>query len=590
MIRRLAPLLLLAFAGTAAATELPHHALRIRIEPERQTVTVDGVDIDEQTVSPEGTFLTGPWPGIVPGTIFTYRVEISTPPGQIAVAPGRVVERTRDADGNRVVITSEGPVDDLAVFAGPYVPGERKVDGTCTRTWFHPEVAALADLYLERTAAYVAHFTNLIGEPSFRCFSVVSSPLPVGLGFPGLTYVGSSILGQPYMSTTSLAHEVLHGWWGNGVLIEASAGNWAEGLTTLLADHDLAAADDPQAGRQMRERWLRDYTALAAEDDLPARTFRAKRHMRSQTVGYHKTAMTFLMLRDRIGDDAFAGGLQAFWRENQHRRAGWSDLRRAFETSSGTSLADFFAQWIDRAGAPDPHVESATSLREDGRDVLVLEVEQSAPPFAFALPVEIATAAGTITRTVQIDGIRSRARIELPAAPEKVRLDPDFRVFRRLPAASVPPTLRSVTFDPDAELVLLGDDEELHAAGRELAQRLVESKTVFRIPSTTVITARIVIGPPDAVAAARAMHPTEPAPPAVAGTTRIWASRGTDGVDWLWIEAADAASLRAISRRLPHYGSRSYLVFDGTRAVDVGTWPVAAQWIAVDDTGTEENP
>ena len=42
-------------------------------------------------------------------------------------------------------------------------------------------------------------------------------PLPVGLGFPGLTYVSDKILHLPFMQGRSLAHEIAHNWWGNAV-------------------------------------------------------------------------------------------------------------------------------------------------------------------------------------------------------------------------------------------------------------------------------------------------------------------------------------------------------------------------------------
>lgn len=570
--------------AAAAPAETLHLAFVLTIDPARGTVTVDGValDVTDQVVTPEGSFLTGPWPGTTHGTPFTWEIEIVTPPGQVAVAPGRIVSRTSDADGQRVVVASEGPADDLAVFVGPQEIRERQADGICTRTYFPAAVASLADLYLERSAAYVTRFSEQIGAPPFACFSVVAGPLPVGLGFPGLTYVGARILPLPYMSTTSLAHEILHGWWGNGVRIDASEGNWAEGLTTLLADHDLAAEEDPGEARAMRERWLRDFASLSPADDVAPNRFRAKRHTPSQAVGYHKVAMTLLMLRDRIGTDAFNDGLRRFWTGNRLRRANWTDLRRAFEAASGDSLDSFFAQWIDRAGAPAPHIERARAVARDGGFDVRLTITQAAPAWSFALPIRIDTANGPVVQTVSVGETRQEVPVRVAAKPLRVRIDPEARVFRRLPIASLPPTLRSITFDPQADVILLGEDEALRTAAAALARGLLERDVEPIAADAATAKARIVIGPPAAVAALRAGHSTEPEPPDAAGTTHVWASRDAKGTGWLWITAEDAASLEAVVRTLPHYGSRSWVVFAGAEAIDKGTWPLPEGWHEVE--------
>jgi hypothetical protein len=578
-----------ALVAAAAQAETPHLQFVVAVDPARGTVTADGatLDVAGQVVTPDGSFVTGPWPGITPGSPFTYEIEIVTPPGQVAVAPGRIVSRTSDADGQRVVVASEGPAEDLAVFVGPYEIRERQADAICTRTYFPATVASLSDLYLERSAAYVARFADRIGAPPFSCFSVVGGPLPVGLGFPGLTYVGTRVLPLPYMSTTSLAHEILHGWWGNGVRIDASEGNWAEGLTTLLADHDLVAGDDPAEARAMRERWLRDFASLSAADDVPPSRFRARRHTRSQAVGYHKVAMTLLMLRDRIGADAFNDGLRRFWTTHRFQRATWTDLRRAFEAASGDTLDTFFAQWINRAGAPAPRIESARAVARDGGFDVNLVIAQDAPVFSFTVPIAIDTGNGPIVETVSVAETRLVVRVRGAATPRRVRIDPDARVFRRLPAASLPPTLRSITFDLRADVILPGGDAALRAAGAALARALVERDVQPIAAETATAKARIVIGPPAAIAALRAAHPTEPEPPAAVGTTRAWASRDAQGVGWLWIASEDAASLETIARTLPHYGSRSWVVFAGAEAIDKGTWPLPEGWHDVEVASDE---
>ncbi len=99
---------------------------------------------------------------------------------------------------------------------------------------------------------------------------MVSSPTPTGFGMPTLTYLGVEVLRLPFIRTTSLGHEVLHNWWGNGVYPDYAQGNWSEGLTTFMADYAYKERESDEAARDMRRGWLRDFAALAPGQDAPS--------------------------------------------------------------------------------------------------------------------------------------------------------------------------------------------------------------------------------------------------------------------------------------------------------------------------------
>ncbi len=91
------------------------------------------------------------------------------------------------------------------------------------RTYFPRDldaVAGLADGYLDDTRRYLELYGEEIGAYPFTEFSVVASPLPTGFGMPTLTYIGAEVLKLPFIRATSLGHEVLHNWWGNGVYVD----------------------------------------------------------------------------------------------------------------------------------------------------------------------------------------------------------------------------------------------------------------------------------------------------------------------------------------------------------------------------------
>jgi aminopeptidase N len=116
----------------------------------------------------------------------------------------------------------------------------------------------------------------------------------------------------------------------------------------------------------MRLAWLRDFAAAPPGTHRPLAAFRARTHGAEAAVGYGKSAMVFVMLRDLIGDDAFERGIRAFWNHHRFRTASWDDLRRAFELTANRSLRTFFTQWVERPGGPGPVIAAARMDTEHG--------------------------------------------------------------------------------------------------------------------------------------------------------------------------------------------------------------------------------
>lgn len=438
------------------------------------------------------------------------------------------------------------------------------------RAYLHPEQAPLAEPYLELTARAVDRYAARIGDYPFDGFSIVSGALPVGLGFPGLTYIGRQVLPLPFIRDQSLTHEILHNWWGNGVRV-GEGGNWSEGLTTYMADYAAAEDRGPDAARAMRLDWLRDYTALPAGRDRPLTEFRGKTHDASQVVGYGKAAMVFHMIRNDIGEAAFTEGLRRFWADRRFRDAGWTDLRRAFEQASGRDLSAVFAAWLDRPGAPSLQLAAA---KAEGT-ALHLTLRQEGTPYPLGVPVTVTSSAGEERHVVRLDGREANVTLTVQAPPTAVAVDPAFDLFRRLAPGEAPPILRDVTLDQGSALVIAADGEAGEAA-RALAARLLEGRTA------TVAAEKadpgkplLLVGTEDAVGRALQMLKLPAPPDAVAGrgSARVWTVRQASGRAAVVVAGRDAAALQALLRPLPHYGRQSWLVFDGAKAADRGVWP-----------------
>jgi aminopeptidase N len=539
--------------------------------------------------SAQGVFLpaaSGWYPAL--SSAFSYSVRLTLPPDQRGLVPGRLVSESASKARYEAQFAFDHAAEGIDLMAGPYLVREKVVERTGAqplrlRTYFYPDLEALADGYLEDSAKYIALYSDAIGPYPFDMFSVVASPLPTGFGMPTLTYLGAEVLKLPFIRATSLGHEVLHNWWGNGVRVDYSQGNWSEGLTTFMADYAYRERGSAAAAREMRLGWLRDFAAVPQGADVALSAFQSRTHGAEAAVGYGKAAMVFVMLRDSIGVEAFDRGIRAFYAAHKHQAASWDDLRGAFEEAGGRSLRTFFEQWVRRPGAPEIAVTEARV--RNGGDVEVT-VTQSAPAYVLDVPLELIGDDKSEMRRVAVDRERQDVKIALSYAPRGVRVDPDLRLWRKLAASELSPILREWIIAPAPRLAIVSADGAVEKAAREVALAFFENApqlaTAARLSETSAPV--LIAGLHGDVDAALESVAAAPRPPNLAGrgTAQVWTVAASGKTPPLMvISARDADALRGVGRALPHLGSQSYLVFEGGRVIDRGVWPAQGKRIAV---------
>ena len=503
----------------------------------------------------------------------SYTMRIATPAGQLGMSAGQPGEITRNGDEHHIEYRFPYPARGIDLIAGPYHVAERhttSLDGrTLTlRTLFHDELVPLATDYLAAVAHHLARYEALIGPYPYDSFTVVSSPTPTGFGMPTMTYLGIQVLRLPFIRDTSLAHEVLHNWWGNGVFPDYAHGNWSEGLTTFMADYAHAEQHGEARALEMRLNWLRELSGIPPEADRPLAEFTARHHGVSQAVGYNKAAMLFVMLRERIGPDAFYAGLRSFWETHRFATAGWQDLRRAFETSAGEPLESFFDAWLSRRGLPELHLQAGPGA--------TLHIVQTGEPWPLDLPLRIDTPNGAKARVVRLQGSLTVVDLSAHAAPRHVSLDPNHLTLRRLDRFEAPPILRELQFAGAPQLAIIAPGA-MHGDADTLASRLLDHRPHPLAANQAPDPAQplLVIGAQAEITDWLSRHglPDTPEELIGQGDTRMWTARLASGAPLAVIAADTPAALALALRPLPHYRQQSWLILDQGRAQARGTWP-----------------
>ncbi|UXZ54272.1 hypothetical protein LOS15_15910 [Halomonas sp. 7T] len=495
---------------------------------------------------------------------------VSVPDGQLAVATGSLVDE-QHADSAPYVARFYHPnTREVEIATGPWRLRQREVEGVQLRTLF-PEAldGAFGETYLQHAAEQLARFQASLGPLPYTSFSIAASPAPVGLAFPGFTLLGERVIPLPFIPHTSLPHELMHAWWGAGVRVDYPSGNWAEALTTYLADYALAE----QRGEDddMRRRWLADLAALPSRQETALMDFRGSPDPAGRLIGYQHGAMLFHMLRQRIGDEAFDLGLRHFADQWMHRTADWQALIDAFSMASGEPQDAFIMPWISQPGRPTLHVEPIkTQAYEDGYRISGMLIQRGQhAPWPMEVPLVVTTEEGPVNVRQPMHDAQQTFELHLASRPLSLEVDPGADLLRH--PGPTPAILRQLMLDPTTRVLAL--DDALFPLARQVLGRDAEALTTPVNLQDEAQPPLLVIGTTEAVSDwyQRIALPEPPQPIASAEDARFWMAPGTPiGL----LSGNDAVAITQLAASLRHHGQQSYVVqSQGGETVQTGRWP-----------------
>jgi aminopeptidase N len=450
----------------------------------------------------------------------------------------------------------------------------------------------LATRYLDATERYLALYEPMLGDYPFSKFALVENFWETGYGMPSFTLLGEQIIRFPFILESSYPHEILHNWWGNSVYPDYETGNWSEGLTAYLADHLFQEMN--AAGAEYRKDMLGRYRSFVSDEaDFPLSRFTSRNSAASQAIGYGKTMMLWHMLRMELGDELFLSSLRDLYTERRFQRTSFADIEALFSRNSGKDLSSFFAQWVERTGAPV--LEVAVNGKPDGSADIIVRQRQQGPSYNLKVPVALYYDQQTEAQIMELTVSQTDTNLNVPdyASLQAVLLDPYFDVFRRLDVTELPPTLRQMFGSREIMFVIPSNNRQLWIEMAEFfsADPSINAEIIFQedfqlLPSNKSVwimghdnlATRIMA---DAVAVYGVRF--SDAGLSLQGgelshnnrSTVLTATHPDDPELTIgWIHADSEAAMPGLTEKLPHYGRYSYLSFIGNEPTN----DVKGQW------------
>ncbi len=446
----------------------------------------DGVYLDSaSTWIPH--FTSHPW--------LTFELQVEAPSKWQVISQGK-----RESVNGAYRFSMPHPQDEIYLLAGPFTRYQQMQDDIELVVYLLKADAKLAQDYLQATAHYVKFYSELIGPYPYAKFAIVENRWQTGYGMPSFTLLGSRVIRLPFILHTSLPHEIVHNWWGNGVYVDYIEGNWSEGLTAYLSDH--LESEWRGEGAAYRRKALERYANFAAEGrDFPLSRFRSRHSDASQAVGYSKSLMLFHMLRNQAGDEAFYQRIRDFWQRYQFTTASYPDVIRILYDGDEQAYENFVSQWLDRTGAPILSLGKVRVSESEAGYRLMLEVnqQQTTPPYSLQVPVDVKLAGMEmpLRKVIDVSGRRSHITLDFEQRPREVTLDPDYDVFRLLHPQERPSSLGRL-FGANQLLLVLPtriDQAQIHA-WRQLAEawrrrydniKIINDNELSQLPVNTAV-------------------------------------------------------------------------------------------------------
>ncbi|MCL4457729.1 MAG: ChaN family lipoprotein [Nitrospirae bacterium] len=448
---------------------LPHQngALIIRYEgvfKDNKAVYDTNYGAVSSIIDDRGISLTGIWYPQADG-LYRYKLRAILPKGYEAVSEAESIIKNTKNGNAEFIFEFPHPVDGINLIAtNKYDIIKDSFNGIEIYAYFFKEDIELAKQYIEYTKKYLKMYEAFLGKYPYKRFSIVENFLPTGYSMPSYTLLGRDVVRLPFIVETSLGHEILHQWFGNLVYIDYEKGNWAEGLTTYLADH--LYEERKGKGWEYRKQSLIDYGSYVNEkNELPVRKFAGRIDFSSKAIGYGKTAMIFHMLKNITGEDIFYRSLRDIIKEKSFKKASWDDLRVIFERNYGKDMQWFFRQWVDIVGIPDIYVESSRIKQGRNKYEFSFDIGQRGRVYAIDVPLTIYYSDGFKKKVwVRADKVKTGLTLSLASMPEKIIMDEDYDIARKLSNDEIPPVIARLLGDEKIIIVFPISNREAYKA------------------------------------------------------------------------------------------------------------------------------
>jgi aminopeptidase N len=424
-----------------------------------------------------------------PNEKFTSEVTCHVPTGMVVLSNGRQVSEEKEASGLTAVRwLQDKPHANylIALCAGNFKKVEDKYRNI-PLAFYVPasQIDHAANSFAPDTKDSMAFFEKEIGVPYpwAKYYQVCVNDF----GWGGMENTSLTVLNDNTLHTDAsetlhdsqglIAHELAHQWFGDLVTCKDWANVWLnEGFATYYEklyenhkngrDHFLYGMLQSAKGivgqtNQTTPMVRRDYKVAEEQFNF---------------LAYPKGSWILHMLRSEVGDDLYRRAIKTYLERHQFANVTTEDLKAVFEELSGRSFDQFFDQYVYHAGHPELAVSYSWDEKAKLAKVTVQQtqrVNDDVMLFNVPLTIRFKNKSGQQDRTITVKEKAEDFYFALPAAPEIVRIDPEYHLLAKISFAPPSAMINAMVADKSDMLGrLLAIDELGKRKDTETVNRL----------------------------------------------------------------------------------------------------------------------
>lgn len=325
-----------------------------------------------------------------------------------------------------------------------------------------PEHLGLAQSTLSQVPSFLSFYESIVGPYPFRNEKYGNAEVTYsGMEHPTVSFISDY---DRYM----MEHELAHQWFGDKVTCATWKDIWLnEGFATFMDQLLIEHFDGSAAGIANRAGMIGNITSVAnGAVYLTDAEALDENRIFSGRLTYNKGAMVLNMLRLKLGEATFLQGLRNYLNDPAlaYKTVVTTDFITHMETVYGSSLAEFFNDWVYRQGYPVYTIRAQkTGVGQVRVTVSQVQSHPSVSYFEMPLPLKFTGAGGQVfTTTVENTANNQSFTINVPFAASGVVFDPERHIISKNSTATLdaadPEAEREITVYPNPVNAMLTID------------------------------------------------------------------------------------------------------------------------------------